>query len=491
MGLRINTNVLALSAQNRLQSTTKKLSGSLERLSSGLRINKGSDDVVGLLKSESLRSQIRGITAVETNLSNAQSLLGIAEGTLAQLTDIAQQVREKVVQAADDSISSADRTNLTTAISDLTEEFNRLTTASEFDGVKLLNGSFTAKTFQVGPNKVDTLSLSISDARTTAIGKVAVVTAQTATAVNTSGGTVTLTSPSGLTINSVSIGASAFSSDGVSNAASSDSALAYVNAINSYEGQTGVTAVINQNSVEMTYTNGDALTASDTLSINGVALSSVAYASNDTGVASLVDAINAIATQTGVSAEITAGSDKLTLTATDGRNIDVSVAGSTTATRSFYSASDQIYKASGATTTTVHRGGFKLVSESTFSLSGHSDELGVSATSGQLISSTTLSNLDVSTSTNASEGIFILDNVISQLQSRRSDVGSKSIRMEVASNELKTRKENLTSAESVIRDADVATETAALTASQILQQAGVSVLARANSVPQIALTLLQ
>src|SRR5690348_3844434 len=139
MGLRINTNVLALVAQNNLKKTNSKLATSLERLSTGLRVNKGQDDVVALLKSESLRSQIRGIGVSEVNLSNAQSILGVAEGSLAELTEIAQRIRESVVQASDNTISAADRANLTTSIDDLKAEFDRLVDASEFDGTKLLD----------------------------------------------------------------------------------------------------------------------------------------------------------------------------------------------------------------------------------------------------------------------------------------------------------------------------------------------------------------
>src|SRR5690242_17329728 len=104
MGLRINTNVVSMGAQASLAARTKKLATSLERLSSGLRINSGKDDVVGLMKSESLRSQIRGIGAAQLNLSNGSSLLGVAEGSLSQLTDIAQRLRELTVQASDDTI---------------------------------------------------------------------------------------------------------------------------------------------------------------------------------------------------------------------------------------------------------------------------------------------------------------------------------------------------------------------------------------------------
>ncbi|QQR81109.1 MAG: hypothetical protein IPJ69_02935 [Deltaproteobacteria bacterium] len=512
MGLRINTNVQALLGQHKLQQTSKKLYSSLERLSTGLRINNGRDDVVGLLKSESLRTQIRGIAATETNLSNAQSLLGIAEGSLAQLTEIGQSLREKALLASDASISSADRTNLTTAISDLKSEYSRLVLATEFDGVKLLTGNFSAKTFQVGPNATDSLSLTISDSTAGIIGSAAVLTSSTFTHTVLTASTSTtfnFTDISSLSLGGNSIGST--SADGVSNTESDESAISYVNAINS--ANIGVTASVLSNVITFSNTTSGAdLKSGQTLKINGTAVASANYSNSATGLTNLISAINAITAQTGVTATArTAVSDGFILNAADGRNIDVTlqVSGSQVLGQADSGAYSGVYTSvlglfsaagiSGGTDVSAaayigfaQRGTFRLTSDTSFNYSASGATLlGASSGTSAVSSSYALNQLDVSSSANATTGVFILDNVIRQLQKRRAEIGSKSNRLDVALAELQTRDENLQSAESKIRDTDIASETAKLTQAQILQQAGVSVLARANNLPQIALTLLQ
>lgn len=487
MGLRINTNVASLAAQNSLQRTSKQLGTSLERLSSGLRINKGADDVVGLLTSENLRGQIRGISVAALNLNRGSNLLGVAEGSLAQLTDVAQKLREKVVQAADTTISAADRTNITNSVSDLTNEYGRLATASAFNGVDLLNGTFTNKAFQIGPNSTDTLSLTISDSRASAIGKVAILTSITITGQSKTSAGAEFADPSGITINSVALASTAFTSDGVSKVQASESALAYVTAINSISGQTKVTAQVLSNIVTLaTYSGATDVSATDSLYVNGVLVAQAAYSASSSGADSLVTAINNISVQTGVSATNDTTASAVVLTAADGRNVDLKFSVTTTSTSSGVMG---LHNVSG-TAFSFYRGTFKLFSDLAFTLGGATAEISAT-TSIALSDTTTLSNVDTSTAANATTAIFILDNVIRGLQNRRADVGSKAIRFDVALAELSTRQENLSASESSIRDADIAAETANLTKNQILQQAGVSVLQRANSLPQIALSLLQ
>lgn len=487
MGLRINTNVVALGARNQLAKTTTKLATSLERLSSGLRINSGKDDVVGLMKSESLRAQIRGIGAAELNLSNGRSLLGVAEGSLSQLTDIAQRLRELAVQASDDTISSTDRDNLATAVSDLTSEFTRLANASSFDGVALLSGTFSNKSFQAGPNSNDTISLSISDSRASMVGGVAIVTAITLTHVMGTDTEVSLTDISSLTLAGVSLSTSDLANDGVSFDEADESALAYVTWINKYSAQTGVQAQVIANT--QTLANSTAISANTTLFINGIAIDNAAYASSAAGTSSLASAINLKQAQTGVTA--TYSSTSLILRAADGRNITLRFSGQSVATATYLGTS--VISQATTAAATIYRGTFRMYKDSSFSYTNGAAVINTATTAQTVSVSTTntLSNVNVASSMNASTAIFILDNTIRQLQQRRTDVGSKAVRMDAAIAELQARKENFTSAESVIRDADVALETANLTSNQILSQAGASVLQRANAMPQIALTLLQ
>ncbi len=489
MGLRINTNISSLQAQNQLSKSGKNLSKSLERLSSGLRINSGKDDVVGLLTSEVLRSQIRGIGVAKNNLSNAQSLLGVADGALSQLTDIAQQIREKVVQAADDSINAADRSNLTTSVADLQNEYTRLVNAAKFNGVDLLNGTFSNKSFQAGPNAGDTVSLSLSDTRSSAIGQVASLTSTAASSGAASLGAATFAGPTSIVINGVSVGSSAFTDDGVSTTLATESALAYVNAVNSVSGESGVVAYVNANEVTLNdYTAGAALEATDVFIVNGVTIAHGAVTNNDAGAAAFVATLNGYSSQTGVTFSLDATANTISMSAADGRNIAIDV--DTTAANASARVLGFDYGGTPASDTsgvTVYKGTFDLVADEAWTLSG----TGISATTSVSVGGDTLADLDVSSATDAAAGILIMDSTIRQLQNRRSDVGSKSIRLDVAVAELNTRQENLSSAESVIRDVDIASETANLSKQQILQQAGVTVLARANQLPQLALSLLQ
>ena len=487
MGLRINTNVQSLAAQNALSRTSTKLNQSLTRLSTGLRVNTGKDDVVALAQSEQLRSKIRGIDVAVSNIAYANSLFGVAEGFLNQLTEISQSMREVTVQGADASISSSDRTALTDKFTSLLNEYNRLASGANFGGQRLLDGTFTSKSLQVGPDEGNTISVSLVDARSSTIGQVAIRTGNTGLNQSTVATSTALAfTTDGFTIGSTSV--STFSTDGVSNIEASESALAFVNAINAQSGSTGVTATVLANVVTICYGTGG-LSSNQSLIINGITAKSdtlLVSAGDATDAATLVDKINAVATTTGVTATIDATAQTITLSATDGRNIHIQTTSQTDTTMFGFFGTNQSYANS------VYRGTFKLTATSAFNVTGATAEFTNAPTTSVAISSTTsLSNSSVSSVANASAAISILDNAISQLQSRRATVGSTSNRLDIAEAELNSRKENLSAAESRIRDADIAAETAKLTQYQILQQAGATVLAQANSAPQIALTLLQ
>lgn len=489
MGLRINTNVASLKAQRALARSTKKLQTAMTRLSTGLRINTGSDDIVGLSKSESLRMQIRGIDTAKANISAASSVLGVAEGYLAELTEISQSLREIAVQAADDTISSANRSSLIDKYNSLAAEYSRLADNADFNGVDLLTGTFTNKTVQVGTNQGDTISVSIEDARSSSIGKVAVYTTQTRSLSGSSMDAISFGDPSGLTIAGTAISTTAFSSDGVSSIDADESALAYVNAINTYSGTTGVTAIVNENILTFDYSSGNGLTSSQKLEINGVVVKSDtnSYSSNDAGVADLVTLINNTSSQTGVSATQDAGSDKIILKATDGRNVTINVTNATS------TDGTNVFGMTGATTarSASYRGTFELSANAGFSVTGASTEFATGATVNVSLGTNGLNTVSLSSAANAGSALTILDHVISQLQDRRANVGAAINRFETAESELSSRLENLSAADSNIRDADIAAETAKMTQANILQQAGVAVLTQANSSPEIALQLLQ
>ncbi|MCP5464798.1 MAG: hypothetical protein H7A33_07230 [Deltaproteobacteria bacterium] len=496
MGLRINTNIASLSAQNALSKSTRKLNRSLTRLSTGLRINTGQDDVVGLAKSEALRSQIRGIDQARANIASASGVLGVAEGYLSELTNIAQQLRETAVQASDGTISSADRTSLSDKFSNLLAEYNRLANGANFNGVSLLDGTFVSKSIQIGPDQGDTISISVTDARSSTIGEVAVFTSSTWTAVSTNTAataSTAFTDPSGtITVNGVTVPTSAYLDDGVSSIESDESALAYVNAINSVSGQSGVTAQVLANVVTVDYTAGTGLSSGQSLIINGVTVKNTTLdvtIGDDDDMSALVSLINSKTTQTGVTATIDTANDVMVLSASDGRNIHIQ-----TTANAVNSSGYNVFGMTGASgnTQATFRGTFVLQGNEAFNVENADSTFAANATEAVTVdTNSSLDNASLSTAANSQSAITTLDNVIAQLQSRRATVGSTLNRFETAESELNARVENLSSAESAIRDADIAAETAKLTQFQILQQAGVTVLAQANAAPQIALTLLQ
>lgn len=487
MGIRIRTNLAALQGQHNLQKSSRSLNQALTRLSTGLRINQAADDVVYNSKAVANESQIRGIRQARINITNANSALGVAEGSASQGTEILQRMRELAVQAADDTISSSGRSQITDSFNDLYSEYERIVGASEFDNNLLLNGSYTSKTFQVGANNGDSISISIDDARASAIGAIARVTSSALTAHGNSA--QSFSDITTVTLGSGSFTAGTLTTDGVSNVESDESALAYVNAINTVSGTTGVTAKVNANVVTFTYSSGDdTISSGDTIQINGVALtiSTDIDTSGDSGNQSLVDAINDVANQTGVRATIDTSNDTITLTASDGRNIDIDVnqGARSSVTLDFFG-----YDVVSTQSNSAYRGTFTLTSNDAFDVAGLANG-SVADQSVAVDSTTSVSQISFATSTSAATAIDILDKALEQLQEIRGDIGSKSERLQIAGDELNVRLENISAAQSLILDADIAVETANLTSSQILQQAGVSVLGQANQLPSIALSLL-
>lgn len=181
MGLQINQNVAALNAYRNLSVTDGQLSKSLERLSSGLRINRAADDAAGLAISEKLRGQVKGLNQAVANAQNGISLIQTAEGALNESHSILQRMRELAVQSANDTNTSADRAQIQKEVDQLASELTRISDTTEFNTKKLLDGSFTGAQFQIGANADQTLSVSIGamDAANLGVGTLDGVTGVT------------------------------------------------------------------------------------------------------------------------------------------------------------------------------------------------------------------------------------------------------------------------------------------------------------------------
>ena len=152
----ITTNLASLNAQRNLDTSQGSLATSLQRLSSGLRINSAKDDAAGLAISERMTSQIRGLNQASRNANDAISLAQTSEGNLAEISNVLQRMREISVQSANDTNTDDDRTSLQNEMTSLTEEIDRIANAAEFNGKNLLDGTVTASVFQVGANQNQT-----------------------------------------------------------------------------------------------------------------------------------------------------------------------------------------------------------------------------------------------------------------------------------------------------------------------------------------------
>ena len=282
----INTNIASLNAQRNLNTSQSSLNTSLQRLSSGLRINSAKDDAAGLAIATRFTSQINGLDQASRNANDGISLAQTAEGALGTITDNLQRIRELAVQSRNATNSATDRAALNTEAQQLKAEIDRVASTTSFNGVKLLDGSFTNQAFQVGANVGETISIgAIANAQSSALGSssVAQVTGAAASA-------FTAITAGHLTINSVSVGAIAADT----NAANRASNIAA--AVNSYSSQTGVYATILSSSpTQVVLTNSGSVPATPNIVL---ALSGTAT----TATTGLTAATTSAATATGFAA---------------------------------------------------------------------------------------------------------------------------------------------------------------------------------------------
>jgi flagellin len=309
MAQTINTNVASLNAQRNLTNSQGSLQVSLQRLSSGLRINSAKDDAAGLAISERFTTQIRGFNQALRNANDGISLAQTAEGTLAESVNSLQRIRELAVQSANATNSASDRDALNGEAQQLLAEIQRTGTTTQFNGQNILDGSFQSAQFQVGAQANQVISFTIQGATTDALGSFqASGTAVTSAAFD----------GAGFTVNGTEVGVSAATSAA---GVTADSATAKATAINSVSNLTGVSATAT-NAVTGGSPNAGQALSNGALVINGVSVGSISSDTNAvTQGRNSATAINAISNQTGVNAVADSSTGALTLTAADGRNI--------------------------------------------------------------------------------------------------------------------------------------------------------------------------
>jgi flagellin len=326
MGLFINTNLSSLNAQRRLTSTSNMLGRSFERLSSGLRINGAKDDAAGLAITNRITAQVRGLNQAVRNSNDGISLAQTAEGALNETTNILQRMRELSVQAANDTNNDADRASLQAEVAQLKDELDRIATTTNFNGNKLLDGSFLARDLQVGANVGETLTVSVASASTKDLARQARYPSG-----RTGAEFVSAQQLQAFTVNGTTVRDTVNADDTTSTVLNSSSAIAKAAAINDSSITTGVRAIVGQTTVEGQDPVQQVSLDEDTfITINNQKISGIDIESND-ATGSLVDAINIHQSSTGVVATLTE-SGALKLTASDGRNIAVQVSESSLST---------------------------------------------------------------------------------------------------------------------------------------------------------------
>lgn len=476
MALTINTNVASLNAQRNLSSSQMSLNTSLQRLSSGLRINSAKDDAAGLAISERFTTQINGLNVASRNANDGISLAQTAEGALGQVSSNLQRIRELSVQSANATNSASDRAALQQEVSQLQQEIDRVASQTNFNGVNLLDGSFQSQNFQVGANAGQTITVaSLVDARGQTLGNNTLATDGTAMGVSAASNGVQASTFQFAT-------AAGASSNVVVNAG--DSAQTIAATINAASGASGVTAKATN-----TATLGN-LSAAGAVSfdIGGKNINAVVGSTSD--LSALVTAINTQSASTGVTATFANPQNKsaITLTTSDGRDINIANFTSTS-TLDLTGSSGGAFTMDGTTNTAGSAvGSVSLTSANAFTMTPAPDASIFATTTSSLSS---LSQVDISTAKGASNALDTIDAALAQINSGRASLGAIQNRFTSVIASLATTSENLTASRGRIQDADFAAETANLTRSQILQQAGTAMLAQANSGPQSVLSLLK
>ncbi|WP_375177828.1 flagellin N-terminal helical domain-containing protein [Marinobacter mobilis] len=503
----INTNTASLNAQRNLNASQRDADTTLQRLSSGLRINSAKDDAAGLAISERFTSQIKGLNQAIRNANDGISLSQVAEGALGESGNILQRIRELAVQSANATNSAGDRKALQSEVNQLKEELERIATTTEFNGLKLLDGTFQAQQFQAGANENQTIAVSIEGARTQDLAN------NTLTAANTTqrSGTGSSTAPADTVAAANTIGAqtltvsSSLDSQTVAIGAG-DTAEEIASNINKSAETTGVSATA-RTEVTLSNTATTPLTVPQTISMsigNGTSSATISAQITDASdLSPLAREINSASGRTGISAEVNNdGSIKLVhptgkdvviedFTAVDGQQLDVQ--------GSADPAPEELQSGPTTPLDSVRVSG-ELTFDSSVSFAVESDAapaaaggsiLSVAADTSAGSSPEDVAGIDISTVDGATEALAIVDAALETISGIRADLGAAQNRLESTIANLSTTAENLTAARSRIRDADFAAESAELARTQVLQQAGLSVLAQANARPQQVLQLLQ
>jgi len=464
MSFQINTNTLAMGALRNLNATGSEISKSVQRLSTGLRINSGDDDPSGLIASETYRSQISGLDQANRNVQNATNFAKTAEGGLSEIQKLLSSARTLAVSNGDASLDNSQKQANQSQLDSIVSSISRIANQTQFGSKNLLNGAngATASVIQSGNITAANFQGVLNGSAVTSSGNISVTMTTAATQ-------ATVQSSATYTAGTVTVGAGTFSVNGKSfNTSAATTASDVVSMVNSAAGETGVTVQLNStnNKLEfksVNYGSDQAVTVSDSFGL--LQGSSTASASRATGV-------DAVATVTVGSTSATFNKGKgLQLKDADGNTMQLTAAGNATT-----AASNMAY--------------LSVNSSSSFQIGANAGQTADLTLGSFTSSSLGISSLDIVGS--SSSALTAIDSAISSVSTALGRIGSfVKNTLEAQGRSLGVAKENLMAADSTIRDLDVAAEMTNYSKLQILQQSGLSVLAQANSSSQGVLSLLR
>ncbi len=470
MSLVINTNISSLNTQNNLMKSQNALSQATQRLSSGLKINSAADNAAGFAISQRYTTQIGGLAQASANASDAINLAQTAGSALDQVTANLQAIRDLAAQSANGTYSASDRATIDAEVQQRLSEVTRIANQTTFNGTKVLDGSFGSKTFQIGANVGQTVSVGISGGvRADQLGAIATSGTGDISAKFASSTSLTLATGA-LTIKQ---GATAAVDLAGTYANAADLATAITTALGAGNGSATVDSATGQLVISGVATKG-------AISFGGAAASQYGFGAVADGTTASTSNVAAAFQGSATALNIDGSTNALTI---NGKSITGSF-------NTVQSLVDQINATAGVGATAAVNAagnGFNLYSPANFTAS----VTGIGGSLGDATATGSLQGQDVSTVDDANKLISSIDVALTSVASLAANLGAVQNRFQSTISTLSAQTTNLQASQSTIQDADFAAETANLSKATVLQQAGISVLAQANANPQQVLKLLQ
>jgi len=496
----INSDFMSQLALRSLGNSSNMMTQAMERLSTGKRINSAADDAAGLGIATKLKAQVNSLNAASRNATDALALIGTIDGALEESGEILLRMRELAVQSASDTNTGTDRSFIQDEVNALNNELNRISSATEFNSVKLLNGTYNNKQIQIGTSANQVFNIGVTSTDTTTLGAFQLESLAEHNAAATASATAAVTA-SDLLINVAAnyTVKGSFGSTTV-NVAAGDDAKTVAQSFNLAAGTTGITAAaITKAKITAVSAETYSFTLKGKSSTASTVNATVTSASNLTA---LKDAINSVSGATGITAALTEDLSGVNLVQQDGFDIvvgDVTSSGSGTMTMGAADKDGDAVSAAavalGGTTTTdsqVIIGQISLSSHKAFTVtSGNAANHFATDTTAQTSTLSSMGAVDISSQTGATNALSVIDGALAMISEVRSEMGAAENRLSSTVDNLSNVSVNSQRSLTAVEDANFASETSALTKAQILQQAATSMLAQANKAKQTMLVLLQ